>query len=1779
MNSLRTKKKLKTRMLWWLPLVFLCLSVLFFSYTATQFWFAAETEPENEWEPNYLVDWDYIVVTWVANTVEYLTSLYLYVTDPKSETSVNLKYDPELNALLINSSINANAMGIWYNAFWEWVVWSVFIWGSWNKVTMRGQEVLDEYWDYTWTRNGKNDSAVAIWWISNYPSSAWSVIVWWKNNTVAFSDSTMIWWVDSSLNGHHSVALWSRKSSLNVQDWNSIDMWYNNHWDKFTYLIWSWITTHWWSHWSAAVWSVFAYSPGNSGFSLHGWNLWWQAWFYVNVKNGFWLNTSTPRLTFDFRSAWPLRVIPALWVQNNTMQFSEWSADWITCPDEVIVEKFRWTVAYVQNDWIWAFCWCNGKVWMPMSSDANEQALCAESKADARVCEGTFDDSTVIFHEETKGKPRWDEDSNGWRWEWINLNWTYMWVPSLYSWDVRECSYTCAVGYHPNHKSARWWFTGNCIACSPIENWEYITPGTGINDCEFACNSWYKYDKWAETETGRCTPCNIWEWTEGRNQAMLCNKCEVPVWISADSRILNRWLVFTWWVMWDWTTWTWEPYFRKFTTFSPVGEYGCDFECASWYMYRFSKTSENACVECGIWTYSPWWKYAWEEWGECAACTNREEADIAFSYKDVNGNTHNYTIEAKDVSWYTTKWTNWPESCEWTCNPIIWLVKDWSSCKCPTGSHLELIVWEPKCVSNRGDLACTGVLWWFAIKWSPIATWVSAGTLEWNNWVARSLSWTYVNKSPESLGACEWTCPEDYEWDGANNCKLPTIGQCGTKNWKLVDSLTAADLCSAGSSAGFTSLSDEIEINYYFNNAFQFYPSSSILTNSAKYLAIWTCKWFGWKPEYSANCFAYVKWEAKRAECPDETEWRDASGKAQAKCIYDTPNNCKDGLNCPPIVNKQDIDKVIRDSSIDLDNVLPHWLQWNCPGTFSWNPTACHSCDSGYSWWVRWWGCTKDVITTNCKENSSNKLPLNPESANFWPKSYTNTFNKNADGGQGAYIPWVVYYKRLADWADPTNICEWACQAGTHFCSNSTRCETNSECWHLELDGSGNLVSNYRDYLCDKGYPSSIYTGSDGKHKWSCRDRSSNRCEDVSCNANSYSCYGEPPAHTVNVGPATWLYASASYNLYPTRSQAQWIPCSLVCASGYKYVNGHCEKIDPPLCWEPNWDMWNWRFSPQYCKDMYTVGSANYNTCMSESYNYCDRWTLGSFNILNFDGVSWTCTNSEDGWEDSVPCRAKCRGWTDNVDPESLYLGSSNVNTDSIFVRNSKTLTFTWWDTSWLSVSRTYIWWLSGYWQMRFTGTVNTGAERSTTITFTSNDEFYCSTWKLTIVQCAYGYESKHLDGGGYICVPKDTYSCSDEWKPEHSERVWQRYWFLSTPPANQLYDTREEAEGKDCSLICEEGYTYLRSPDRCVKCAVWKVNADKTWCEVIVDCPEWYQYNPDTGICDVVGNCLDGSNKTLTKAPSDWRTPLSYEESRPIWGNLKWSCRKDEEDIRPHACEFTCNAGNLCSSDGGSYCFTPRCDTFTKSSYWDIDIAVKVENATYEYMANIWWWYWYRVPWQYTGAGTLEAFNKRAYNEDGTPKVEGCWYWCTNNYIDVTTDPTTVRCINPNAPATVYACIGSVKGIRDRNIISTDSSVTFTDHNRDWTFVESRPEYWERVAAWEECLYTCKTGAELTHFSVWDLCAQQCDADKDQYMSSRWYCTSCAEGYKPDPNNQENGIIMGCMYKCDPETQIWNETLKACLAKVVYTLECPEGMTELGRTEDNKLICWIKLE
>jgi hypothetical protein len=167
----------------------------FFSYSISDLSLAEEGEELEDEENLWMINLDdYVVLTWVANTVEYLTALYLYVDDPYSATSVVLRYDSWLNALVLNSSIDANALGIWYNDFWEWVVWSVFVWWSGNKLYMNTIGILDEYWDWTGSRNWKNDSAVVIWWERNTAGQAWSVVVWWRDVSIGATQGLAVVW-------------------------------------------------------------------------------------------------------------------------------------------------------------------------------------------------------------------------------------------------------------------------------------------------------------------------------------------------------------------------------------------------------------------------------------------------------------------------------------------------------------------------------------------------------------------------------------------------------------------------------------------------------------------------------------------------------------------------------------------------------------------------------------------------------------------------------------------------------------------------------------------------------------------------------------------------------------------------------------------------------------------------------------------------------------------------------------------------------------------------------------------------------------------------------------------------------------------------------------------------------------------------------------------------------------------------------------------------------------------------------------------------------------------------------------------------------------------------------------------------------------------------------------------------------------------------------------------------------------------------------------------------
>ena len=1046
--------------------VILFLSFSLFSYSISNLSLAEEgDEYEDDEENLWMINLDdYVVLTWVANTVEYLTALYLYVDDPYSSTSVVLRYDSWLNALLINSSINANAMGIWYNDFGEWVAWSVFVWWSGNTLNKSLIGSYNEYWDQVGSLNWKNDRAVVIWGEKNTAGQAWTVVIWWRdvylNNTNSLS---VVWSNDVRVdNSSVTVVLWGKNVRFGQWAWHWFYAWNHLRWGYTNFLIWSWIDAQSSHHYSQNLQNAFAWSNAASWLLIKGWNLGWQPGFYVNPENGLWFNTSTPRLTFDARSWGPLRLWAFRWLVGEEMIYMS-DGSKLMCNEGVDLgnskDKYRWTVVYVQlydnlNRFVSAwFCWCNGRDWSPMSNDTVTQYVCSNFNEDDRKQNCLWSESlnNVVFHTGTEWLQRWDEEANGWTWGWVKLNWTFWWVPGLLSWLQRECVYSCKVWYHPNTKSPQGWFTWDCIACSQPPHSVFISPWTWMDDCQFACEAWYKYNWWLGVEDRKerwCTACNYWEWTTWMNQAMVCDRCEYPIWVSA------RWKNADWtpmkfysWAMWDAVakTWDWELYFRGFTRFSTKWKYGCDFDCASWYIYSFGWTEwSNTCTECWTGTYSDWGKAT-----SCWLCENKPKGKIAFAWKDVFGKQHSFAnnqIPENEVAWYTSKWKTWANSCEWTCNPSIWLVKikEWDqwTCKCPDGTHLEKNGIEALCVSNIMDMECQWKLWPKAIIWSHIYTWAGWHG-QWNDWTWDPKTWTYSDKTPDKLWACEWTCPDWYQRDNnTNNCKPKLLGKCKfnwVSKWSNYSEefwYNSNNLCSKSANGSDLDVSI-VEINYNDNKKeegfeFQFYPQTtprkkptSPTTNKIKYLVSWTCKWYENRPEFSASCYAYWEWTAKPGVCNNNQ--RD-NWVANPLCVV-LDSDCNKTKSCPPIRDIQ---------TANSRKGWEHWKTWYCPWFF-WGNTSvqCHSCDDEYTWWNKKEMCTEDIIHEAACSNGpvSDVHVVYSRYDKFWnydkysypDKRFTQIFNSGADNGDGAYKPASMDFEVKSKESDLNWECQFAC--------------------------------------------------------------------------------------------------------------------------------------------------------------------------------------------------------------------------------------------------------------------------------------------------------------------------------------------------------------------------------------------------------------------------------------------------------------------------------------------------------------------------------------------------------------------------------------------------------------------------------------------------------------------------------------------------------------------------------------------------------------------------------
>ncbi len=1285
MWSLQTKSK-RNKLLIGISFVMLFLSFSLFSYSISNLSLAEDGAEDEEdlWMIN--LD-DYVVLTWVANTVEYLTALYLYADDPYSSTSVVLRYDAWLNALVINSSINANAMGIWYKDFlsvktnrerqyWysdfnEWIAWSVFVWWSGNKLdkTMIGS--YNEYWDYVSSLNWRNDSAVIVWGEGNTASQAWTVIIWWSDVSLKAKYLTIVWSNDVGVdNSSDSVVLWGKGVRFGAWAWHWFYAWNNLRWGYDNYLIWSWIDTHAKWHYSQNLRQTFAWSTVASWLQIK-WDLGWYEWFYVNTENGLWLNTSTPRVSFDIKSWGPLKLWKFKWVNGyNLMVYKDDQK--LLCNEGVdmwnLTQKYRWTVVYVElkdnGKFIGAwFCWCNGMDWTPMSNDTLTQYVCTNYNANDRTqnCLGKEWLNNVVLHKGTEWLQRWDEEANGWIWGWVKLNWTFWWVPGLLEWSQRECVYSCKVWYHPGVKSPQGWFTWDCKACTKPYHSVFISPWTWYDDCQFVCEAWYKYNWWTSNrETEWCTACKYWEWTTWMNQALMCDRCEYPIWVSASLKNSDwTYMKFYSWSMWNSTTKTWtrESYFAWFTSFGTKWKYSCNYDCSPGYIYSFNWTKWwNFCTECKIGTYSPGWQYSWEAWGGCAKCTNKSDKSISFSWKDFNWVLQTWTIAADDVSWYTSKWKG-TNNCEWTCNPIIWLVKDWDSCRCPDGSHLELLGAQPRCISNEAEIGCSwGPLSSLALRGSPYKKiW---GTANWYNFTWNLAYWTYTPNSSD-LWEAQFSCPTDYSKDGYK-CKTPLYGECGSINWTSQKSINenSSSLCSKGTKADYT----EVEIKYFGDgNNFQFFPLNTIQTNKNKYLVTWTCKWKDNKPEYSASCYAYKKWTSKPGKCPKNS--RDTNGKALIKCETDF-SVCSKDKSCPPIQNTGFTKYVDLRNEFKVDvvkgNDENNWKHWSCPWVFWWESEDCHSCDEWTSWSRSGQWCTKDTIIIKCKNP-----PENWNNINSWASQYRSDFSEKDD----AYNPWQKDWERLDPDYDPLKLgaCQYKCKKNFHRYEGEcvadpqpwTMCNVDWEKWKPTTD----------EEKCAEGTASTVTLDSNYNYTWTC----ANWNKTINCSVASFSCKNSCPTNST----AQWKrngYASEpwSNHLYNPEINVSWKICPCVCNTNYHVFDGGC-YINPE-CWNSNGST-SW-YPSSLCKQPATSSDV-----FSENGKTTFTWTCAYQGQITFPGCSSSCPTKKHVHNGTCVDNPSCWDSNGSTDWNLSDLCSPGSPTDYYFTNSYRT--YKWKCTNW----------------------------------------------------------------------------------------------------------------------------------------------------------------------------------------------------------------------------------------------------------------------------------------------------------------------------------------------------------------------------------------------------------------------------------------------------------------------------------------------------------------
>lgn len=727
---------------------------------------------------------DKVTVDGVENVVQYLTSLVLHAPWTSSQL-ITIQYDGGIDALRVNGRVNADAL-----------------------VIDAGQV----------NNNSSVEGNAVFWWMGNRVDGQTSnnLIVGWENNTINFARLNGAipgrFWVSQ---GGGSVVIGSAKSEIrtsdNVLNIGTTNSSFSNKTRNVAAIGWQVVAQD--VENSVAFWAgkktlasnsillgksinaggknqIFVWSDSDEEFAPEHSNA-----FYVNAANGFGLNTTAPRTKLDLGNVGVLKI-----AKTEPKNCSQSSAG---------VTSYAGSV----------FCGCDGKEWIPLTSDMTPEKVAACKTLGKVKCIGTINtDSNATNMWESSAYSRWNHESD----KREPMGWKYSSKDKL-----GACEYNCKIWFHPGANDPEGWLqVWACKACSEVVNkFRWKTAGTGNDNCDFTCKASFKY---TNSSTQRiCSDCEVGTYTENDNQDKVCKNCNAPERLSTGTISPSFW-----------------THYYTFDT-KGTGENACDFTCDARYAYFFNgkgkhdsrdslsadlgsqaldlgisvgrgkgwkggietnplpgqgtplikkdwvkmwtsffPVSYNACVYCKVGTWSAGWKSK-----ECTNCTNKPE-QIEYSVNNVNYSLSNFSSYTSNGS---------ANDCEWKCDANKGLEKHGDICKCRANEHLE---WG-KCIANSTRAHCAnpapandeGVI---KGKSDYDRQWVGE-----RNRGSRSVthSWTY-RENVSSPGICQWSCKTGYERNG-NTCvkkAVPVNGACAQNVTVPIDGTKLVDYAQANSS-------------------------------------------------------------------------------------------------------------------------------------------------------------------------------------------------------------------------------------------------------------------------------------------------------------------------------------------------------------------------------------------------------------------------------------------------------------------------------------------------------------------------------------------------------------------------------------------------------------------------------------------------------------------------------------------------------------------------------------------------------------------------------------------------------------------------------------------------------------------------------------------------------------------------------------------------------------------------------------------------------------------